>query len=139
MEDEQAEFRFLRTVNIRTFYIGSAAADLLVTSVWNRIKIVDLGMAAWPVALLSALRYFLAPLGLWAGHRADTHPDLGQSPTGLHLDRACPGARIAALAPAVDGANCPGVEIRLAPCTPGLCNVRQRHSHVGSSIPCARS
>ncbi len=46
MEDEQAEFRFLRTVNIRTFYIGSAAADLLVTSVWNRIKIVDLGMAA---------------------------------------------------------------------------------------------
>jgi len=44
MEDEQAEFRFLRTVKIGTFHIGSSAVDLLVTGVWNRIMIVDLGL-----------------------------------------------------------------------------------------------
>lgn len=71
------EFRFLRTVKIGTFHIGSSAVDLLVSSVWNRVMIVDLGLAAWPVALLSALRFFLAPLSLWAGHRADTHPIRG--------------------------------------------------------------
>ena len=71
------EFRFLRTVKIGTFHIGSSAVDLLATAIWNRIMIVDLGVAAWPVALLSALRYFLAPLSLWAGHRADTHPIFG--------------------------------------------------------------
>jgi BCD family chlorophyll transporter-like MFS transporter len=76
-EREQADFRFLRTVKIGTFHIGSSAVDLMATAVWNRIMIVDLGVAAWPVALLSALRYFLAPLSLWAGHRADTHPILG--------------------------------------------------------------
>ncbi len=75
--DEQAQFRFLRTVKIGTFHIGSSAVDLLVSGVWNRIMIVDLGMAAGPVAVLSALRYFLAPLALWAGHRADTHPIRG--------------------------------------------------------------
>ena len=71
------DFRFLRTVKIGTFHIGSSAVDLLVSGVWNRVMIVDLGMAAWPVALLSALRFFLAPLSLWAGHRADTHPIRG--------------------------------------------------------------
>ncbi|MFQ5942857.1 MAG: BCD family MFS transporter [Anaerolineales bacterium] len=76
-KDEQTEFRFLRTVKIGSFHIGSSAVDLMATAVWNRIMIVDLGMAAWPVALLSALRYFLAPLSLWAGHRADTHPIRG--------------------------------------------------------------
>ena len=73
----EEDFHFLRTVKIGIFHIGSSAADLLVTGVWNRVMIVDLGMAAWPVALLSALRYFLAPLSLWAGHRADTRPIRG--------------------------------------------------------------
>ena len=73
----EEEFHFLRTVKIGTFYIGSSAVDLLVSGVWNRVMIVDLGMAAWPVALLGALRYLLAPLSLWAGHRADTHPIRG--------------------------------------------------------------
>ena len=71
------DFRFLRTVKIGTFHIGSSAVDILVSGIWNRVMIVDLGTAAWPVALLSALRYLLAPLSLWAGHRADTHPIRG--------------------------------------------------------------
>ena len=73
----EEDLHFLRTVKIGTFHIGSSAVDLLVSGVWNRVMIVDLGMAAWPVALLSALRYLLAPLSLWAGHRADTHPIRG--------------------------------------------------------------
>jgi BCD family chlorophyll transporter-like MFS transporter len=70
-------FPFVRTLKLGAFHIGSSAADLLVTAVWNRIMIVDLGMPAWPVALLSAIRYFLAPLSLWAGHRSDTRPIFG--------------------------------------------------------------
>ncbi len=39
--------------------------------------IVDLGAPAGPVALLTALRYFLAPISLWAGHRSDSRPLFG--------------------------------------------------------------
>jgi len=70
-------FRFLRTLKLGTFHIGSSAADLLVTGIWNRILIVDLGAPAGPIALLSAIRYLLAPLSLWAGHRSDTRPLFG--------------------------------------------------------------
>ncbi len=70
-------FSVWRSLKLGTFHIGSSFSDLLTSAVWNRILISDLGMAAWPVALLSALRYFLAPLSLWAGHRSDTHPILG--------------------------------------------------------------
>jgi hypothetical protein len=55
LHEEPADFRFLRTVKVGTFHIGSSAVDLLATGIWNRVMIVDLGMAAWPVALLSAL------------------------------------------------------------------------------------
>jgi len=74
----EPRFRLLRTIKLGSFHIGSAAADLMVTAVWNRIMIVDLGAPAWPVALLSAVRYFLAPLSLWAGHRSDHRPLLGR-------------------------------------------------------------
>jgi BCD family chlorophyll transporter-like MFS transporter len=70
-------FNLSRTLKLGTFHIGSSAADLIVTAIWNRIMIVDLGMPAWPVALLSAIRYLLAPLSLWAGHRSDTRPIFG--------------------------------------------------------------
>lgn len=70
-------FRLGRTLKLGTFHIGSSAADLIVTAIWNRVMIVDLGMPAVPVALLSALRYLLAPLSLWAGHRSDTRPLFG--------------------------------------------------------------
>ena len=34
--------------------------------------ISNFGMPAWPIGMLIALRYFLSPLSLWAGHRSDT-------------------------------------------------------------------
>lgn len=71
------EFSVVRSFKLGSFHIGSSLGDLLTSAVWNRILISDLGIAAWPVALLSALRYFLAPLTLWAGHRSDTRPILG--------------------------------------------------------------
>jgi BCD family chlorophyll transporter-like MFS transporter len=73
----EPRFSVWRSLKLGTFHIGSSFADLLTSAVWNRILISDLGIAAWPVALLSALRYFLAPLSLWAGHRSDTRPIFG--------------------------------------------------------------
>ena len=70
-------FSVWRSLKLGSFHMGSSFADLLTSAVWNRVLIADLGVAAWPVALLSALRYFLAPLTLWAGRRSDTTPILG--------------------------------------------------------------
>lgn len=67
-----------RTFKIGSFYIGSAFPDILTAAVWNRVLISDLGLAATPVALLSALRYLLSPLSIWAGNRSDTRPILGR-------------------------------------------------------------
>ncbi len=66
-----------RTLRLAVFQIGSAIADILVTSVWNRIMIKELGMDATPVGFLIALRYLLAPLSLWAGFWSDTRPIFG--------------------------------------------------------------
>jgi BCD family chlorophyll transporter-like MFS transporter len=83
------QFSLPRALKLGTFHIGSSAADLLVSAIWNRVMIVELGVAAWPVALLSALRYVLAPLSLWAGHRSDSRPLLGTRRLGyIWLGRA---------------------------------------------------
>lgn len=58
-------------LKIALFHLGSGFADVLTTGVWNRIMVTDLGFAATPIALLVALRYFLAPLGVWAGRVSD--------------------------------------------------------------------
>jgi BCD family chlorophyll transporter-like MFS transporter len=67
----------LRMMKIGTFHIGSSFVDLLTSGVLNRVLISDLHIWATPVALLSALRYLLAPLSIWAGYRSDTHPIFG--------------------------------------------------------------
>ncbi|MDX1413174.1 MAG: BCD family MFS transporter [Candidatus Promineifilaceae bacterium] len=65
---------FRRTIRLSSFQIGSAMGDILVTSIWNRIMISNFGIPAAPVSLLIALRYFLAPISLWAGYLSDTKP-----------------------------------------------------------------
>ncbi|HRE47904.1 MAG TPA: BCD family MFS transporter [Aggregatilineales bacterium] len=67
----------LRNLKIGTFHIGSALADILANGVWNRVMIQELGYAATPVALLLALRYFLAPLSVWVGRRSDKRAIFG--------------------------------------------------------------
>jgi len=77
--DKQPEQRLsiLRTMKIGSFHIGSTFVDLLTSGVLNRVLISDLHIWATPVALLSALRYLLAPLSIWAGYRSDTRPIFG--------------------------------------------------------------
>src|SRR5215813_8828709 len=60
-----------RNAKIGLFHIGSSLADILALSVWNRVAIVELGLAATPIALLLSLRYFLAPLSAWVGHLSE--------------------------------------------------------------------
>ena len=74
-------FSALRSFKIGSFHIGSSMTDVLLSGIWNRVMITDLGVVAWPVSLLLAARYFLAPLAIWAGHELDTHPLLGSRRT----------------------------------------------------------
>lgn len=62
-----------RNLKIGLFHLGSGMADVISTGVWNRIMISDLGFSATPIGLLVALRYFLAPLGVWAGRMSDRY------------------------------------------------------------------
>lgn len=66
-----------RNIKIAFFHLGSGLADVLTTGVWNRIMISDLGYAATPIGLLVSLRYFLAPMGIWAGRMSDQRALLG--------------------------------------------------------------
>lgn len=61
-----------RNLKISLFHLGSGMADVLTTGVWNRIMVADLGFGAAIVGLLTGLRYFLAPFGVWAGRYSDT-------------------------------------------------------------------
>ncbi|MCE7945839.1 MAG: MFS transporter [Chloroflexi bacterium CFX4] len=70
-ESSPRDLTMLRNLKIGTFHIGSSLADILASGVWNRIMIKELGFAATPIALLLALRYFLAPLSIWVGRRSD--------------------------------------------------------------------
>jgi BCD family chlorophyll transporter-like MFS transporter len=89
--NESAEPRFSgrRLLRLCTFQIGSAMGDVLVTSIWNRVMIVNFGLPALPVGLLLSLRYLLSPLSLYAGFRSDHTPFLGYRRTSyIWLGRA---------------------------------------------------
>ncbi len=66
-----------RNLKIALFHLGSGMADVLATGTWNRVMISDLGFSATPIGLLISLRYFLAPLGVWAGRMSDRHAVFG--------------------------------------------------------------
>ena len=69
----QKNLSFGSNLKIGLFHLGSGMADVLATGVWNRIMVADLGYGATIVGLLTGMRYFLAPLGVWAGRYSDTH------------------------------------------------------------------
>lgn len=71
MASHEKDLSVGRNLKIGVFHLGSGMADVLTTGVWNRIMISDLGFAAIPVSLLISLRYFLAPIGVWAGRVSD--------------------------------------------------------------------
>lgn len=70
-QQKPADLSFARNLKIGSFHLGSGMADVLATGVWNRIMVADLGYSATLVGLLTGLRYFLAPLGVWAGRFSD--------------------------------------------------------------------
>src|SRR4051812_31337875 len=71
MSEQKSGLSSARINKIGLFHLGSGMADVLMTGVWNRIMISDLGYSATLVGFLAALRYFLAPLGIWAGRVSD--------------------------------------------------------------------
>lgn len=71
METPHANLSIGRNLKMALFHLGSGMADVLATGVWNRIMVADLGFGATIVGLLTGLRYFLAPLGVWAGRVSD--------------------------------------------------------------------
>lgn len=83
MVSAQQRLRLGHILRLGSFHIGSAMGDILVTSIWNRILIVNYGIPAAPVSLLIALRYLLSPLSLWAGHFTDSHRLFGLRRTPL--------------------------------------------------------
>src|SRR6266536_4227049 len=88
-ESSEPRFSWWLLLRLCTFQIGSAMGDILVTSVWNRIMIVNFGFPSLPVGLLIALRYLLSPLSLYAGFRSDTTTFLGMKRTSyIWLGRA---------------------------------------------------
>ncbi|MCL4266224.1 MAG: BCD family MFS transporter [Anaerolineae bacterium] len=78
VSDTAVSFNMWRTLRLSSFQIGSATADILTASVWNRVMIAELGMPATWVGLLLALQYLLMPISFWAGHRSDTRPLWGR-------------------------------------------------------------
>ena len=76
-QESAMPFSIWRILRLSSFQIGSAMGDILMGGIWNRIMIADFGIPAWPVTLLVALRYLLAPITLWVGHRSDTEKFLG--------------------------------------------------------------
>ncbi len=88
-ESSEPRFSWWLVLRLCTFQIGSAMGDILVTSIWNRIMIVNFGFPALPIGLLIALRYLLSPLSLYAGFRSDTTLFLGLRRTSyIWLGRA---------------------------------------------------
>lgn len=71
VEQQEQNLSVGRNVKIGLFHLGSGMADVIMSGVWNRIMITDLGFSATPVGLLISLRNFLAPLGVWAGRMSD--------------------------------------------------------------------
>jgi MFS transporter, BCD family, chlorophyll transporter len=70
-EQQPEDLSMGRNLKISLFHLGSGMADVMATGIWNRIMISDLGFSATPIGLLVSLRYFLAPLGVWAGRMSD--------------------------------------------------------------------
>ncbi len=77
MDEQPQNLSLARNLKIALFHLGSGMADILATGTWNRIMISDLGFSATPIGLLLSLRYFLAPLGVWAGRVSDRHAVAG--------------------------------------------------------------
>ena len=68
-----AEVPLSRLLRLSLFQVSVGMAMALMVGTLNRVMIVELGMAAWLVALMVALPILAAPFRALIGHRSDTH------------------------------------------------------------------
>lgn len=68
---------FLRTLRLALPKVGVGWMFALLTIDFNRVSIVELGIAALIVSSLLSLHYFLSPFQVVIGRFTDTHPILG--------------------------------------------------------------
>ncbi|MGE0675311.1 MAG: PucC family protein, partial [Methylibium sp.] len=68
-----AEVPLARLLRLSLFQVSVGMATALMVGTLNRVMIVELGMAAWLVALMVALPILAAPFRAFIGHRSDTH------------------------------------------------------------------
>ena len=130
-----------RNLKYGLFHLGSGMADVLTTGLWNRVMISDLGYSATPIGLLLGLRYFLAPLGLWAGRMSDAHLLGGyRRLTWIWIGRALMALSLFSLGLATatlargSGEHCPYVAGHHA--VAAALQLRQRCSPAAPSSPC---
>lgn len=68
-----AELPLPRLLRLALFQVSVGLAGALLVGTLNRVMIVELGMAAWLVALMVALPLVAAPFRALVGHRSDIH------------------------------------------------------------------
>ena len=62
-----------RLIRLSLFQVSVGMVTALIVGTLNRVMIVELGVAAWLVALMVALPLLVAPLRAFTGFRSDTH------------------------------------------------------------------
>ena len=65
-----------RLLRLSLFQVSVGMAIVLLTGTLNRVMIVELGVAAWLVALMVSLPLVFAPFRALVGFRSDTHQSL---------------------------------------------------------------
>ncbi len=68
-----AELPLSRLLRLSLFQVSVGMAGALLVGTLNRVMIVELGMAAWLVAVMVALPLLVAPFRAFIGFRSDTH------------------------------------------------------------------
>ena len=68
-----AELPLGRLLRLSLFQVSVGMATVLLIGTLNRVMIVEMGMAAWLVALMVALPLLFAPFRALIGYRSDTH------------------------------------------------------------------
>ena len=92
---------FLRTLRLATPKIGVGWMFALLTIDFNRVSIVELGVAAVLVTTMLAMHYFLSPFQVIVGRLADTHPIMGYRRTPYMLMGAVAASAVFVLLPTV--------------------------------------
>ena len=68
-----AELPLGRLLRLSLFQVSVGMATVLLIGTLNRVMIVEMGMAAWLVALMVALPLLFAPFRALIGYRSDTY------------------------------------------------------------------